>query len=90
MNKISNELKDLIKKILVPVEERITIDEILDHPWMTGQTKSEPLKLDFGRIKSFSSYSRVIIFVIKQFKKVISAYIAAQVPQKNIYNLGND
>jgi hypothetical protein len=36
MNKISSELKDLIKKILVPADKRISVDEVLKHPWMTG------------------------------------------------------
>jgi len=37
MNKVSAELKDLIKKILVSEDKRVSIDEILNHPWMTGK-----------------------------------------------------
>jgi calcium-dependent protein kinase len=35
--KLSASLKDLIRKILVPESKRITIDEILSHPWMTNK-----------------------------------------------------
>lgn len=38
MKNISSELKDLIKKILVPEKQRISIDQILNHPWMTCKT----------------------------------------------------
>lgn len=31
---VSGEAKDLIERILRPESERITIAEILDHPWL--------------------------------------------------------
>jgi len=34
---LSEEIKDLIRRILVPADKRITIDQILAHPWMTKQ-----------------------------------------------------
>lgn len=34
MKKISVELKDLIKRILQPEANRLTIDQIYQHPWM--------------------------------------------------------
>lgn len=34
MVNVSEQLKDLIKKILVPENERISLSEIFDHPWM--------------------------------------------------------
>jgi hypothetical protein len=54
MKKISAELKDLIRRILVPVEQRITIDEILQHTWMTGKSNEIPLKLDFSKMRQFA------------------------------------
>jgi hypothetical protein len=63
MQKISNDLKDLIKKILVPDDQRITIDQILSHPWMTGKVPEEPLKLNFFKMKQFANFSRVLLFL---------------------------
>jgi hypothetical protein len=54
MKKVSPELKDLIKKILVPEEYRITVDQILSHPWMTGKSNEAPLKLDFSKMRQFA------------------------------------
>jgi serine/threonine protein kinase len=58
---LSAEVKDLIKKILVPNKQRITIEEILKHPWMTKQLSHEPLKIDFKKLREFSSFSKVDI-----------------------------
>jgi hypothetical protein len=44
----------LIKKILVPEDHRITIDGILKHPWMTGKSNENPLKLDFSKMRQFA------------------------------------
>jgi hypothetical protein len=37
MNNVSAQAKDLIKKILVPRGNRISIEEIYKHPWMTDK-----------------------------------------------------
>lgn len=37
MNNVSPQAKDLIKKILVPRANRISIEEIYKHPWMTDK-----------------------------------------------------
>lgn len=58
---LTAEVKDLINKILVPADKRITIDEIFAHPWMTKQLPSVPLQLDFKRLKNFSNFSKVVI-----------------------------
>ena len=34
MAKISSNLKNLIKLMLVPANKRITLDQIYEHPWM--------------------------------------------------------
>lgn len=79
MKNVSAELKDLIKKILVPEEHRISIDQILKHPWMTGKSNEIPLRLDFSKMRQFAEFSRVHISLIK-FKTVVVAYIASQLP----------
>lgn len=35
MSSISMLLKDLLKKMLRPAKDRISIDDIYKHPWMT-------------------------------------------------------
>lgn len=35
MKSISSDLKQLIGSILVPENERISIDDIIEHPWLT-------------------------------------------------------
>ncbi len=34
MDGVSEECKDLIQKILLPAEKRMTIEQIFNHPWM--------------------------------------------------------
>ena len=34
MEKVSDNCKDLIKRMLVDPEKRITLNEIFNHPWM--------------------------------------------------------
>jgi hypothetical protein len=34
MDGVSAECRDLIQKILVPADKRVTIDQIFNHPWM--------------------------------------------------------
>ena len=63
MKDISPKLKDLIKKILVIEDHRIDIDTILKHPWMTEKPNNIALKLDFGKMKQFTCFSRVLIYL---------------------------
>jgi len=68
----------LIAKILTPVEKRLSLDEILKHPWVQKGNeikKLEPL-LDYKKMKKFATYSRL--------KAVVLAFIASQLPTKEI------
>lgn len=58
---LTEEVKDLIRRILVPAETRITIEEIMNHPWMTKQLPLSTLQLDFKRLRNFSNFSKVVI-----------------------------
>jgi len=46
-------LRDLISKILTPVQQRITLDEIFDHPWIKREYLHPNLQLDFSKMKKF-------------------------------------
>lgn len=76
--KLSAPLRDLLDRILVPKSKRITLDEILAHPWMqeTPLTTKKGLSLDFKKMKNFSSCSKL--------KAVSLAFIATQLPAKEI------
>ena len=77
MKHISGELKNLIKKMLVPAKVRITIEEIFNHPWMKAdEVNKVQLKLNFGKIISFTKYSKLKTFTV--------SFIASQMPGKEI------
>jgi hypothetical protein len=61
---------------LVEKDKRITIDEILAHPWLKEAPLAlhKGLKLDYEKMKSFSSCSKL--------KAVSLAFMAAQLPAK--------
>jgi calcium-dependent protein kinase len=80
MTNVSSSLKDLIKKILVEDDKRLTIKQIFDHPWMVSKANSTPLKLKFNKMSNFSKFSKL--------KTLAVTYIASQLPEKDIEKLG--
>lgn len=77
-------LRDLIKRILVPVEKRLSLDQILEHPWVkVGVEKPIKLnsKLDFAKMKKTTKFSKL--------KSVVSAFLCAQLPSKDIEYLAD-
>ncbi len=71
----------MISKILVPIEKRLTLDEILNHPWIKlgEKYKTMDLVLDYKKMKKFSYFSRL--------KAVVLAFISSQLPCKEIEHL---
>ena len=57
---LTAEVKDLIKRILVPSDKRLTIDEILHHPWMTKPLPENKLRLDFSKMRNFAKFTKVV------------------------------
>lgn len=74
MKLISIECKDLIRRMLKPQDERISIKEIFDHPWMNTELKKAKLKLNYGKIINFAKYSKLKTFAV--------SYIASQLSGK--------
>ena len=70
MDDISSNLKDLISKILQPVDKRISIEEIFNHPWIKNEAPKTPLKLSFARMQNYSKYSKL--------KKIVANVISSQ------------
>jgi hypothetical protein len=59
MKNLSQELKDLIGKMLQPEKKRITMEEIFSHPWMMTNLGKTNLRLSFGKMMNFAKYSKV-------------------------------
>lgn len=70
MNNVSLLLKDLLKKMLKPAIERITIEEIYRHPWMTVKVNKAPISIDFKMMANFSKFSKI--------KVIAATYLASQ------------
>lgn len=64
MKRVSPECKDLIKRILMPEDKRITIEEIYNHPWMKADLPNIPLELNFRRMFEYSKFSKVKFLII--------------------------
>lgn len=74
MESVSMLLKDLLKKILRPASERLTIPEIYKHPWMTVKLNRSPISVDFKIMASFSKFSKI--------KALAATYLASQMTAK--------
>mgnify|MGYP002344438131 CR=1 FL=1 len=79
----------MIKKILVTKEKRLTLDQILEHPWMkAGKANTTRLAIDFKKLRAFSKFSKVFFFIVIQLKTLSVTFIASQIPEKQIHDLG--
>jgi hypothetical protein len=56
---VSAEAKDLIEKILVPADKRITLEGIFSHPWMSKKVPTTNLKVSFRKMHEYSKFSKV-------------------------------
>lgn len=70
MKNVSLLLKDLLNKMLKPASERITIDQIYRHPWMTVKVNKAPISIDFKAMVNFSKFSKI--------KAISATYLASQ------------
>mmetsp|Transcript_5721 Transcript_5721/g.6132 ORF Transcript_5721/g.6132 Transcript_5721/m.6132 type:complete len:468 (-) Transcript_5721:151-1554(-) len=78
---VSESAKDLIKKMLCPVAERLKAGEVLEHPWFKENLKEEaPLPVNFGSLKNFRNSEKL--------KKATLTYIATQCSDAEIGELG--
>lgn len=79
---VSDLSKDLIKKMLTKPAQRINSQQVLEHKWMKADLKNAPnLKLNINSLKSFQNHEKL--------KKVALTYIASQMSEQEITELGN-
>ena len=79
---ISEEAKDLIKKMLSPSDTRLTAAEVLKHPWvqlLAPNSSNEGLKFQPTTFKSYSSSNK--------FKKAVLTYMASRLSEEEVKNL---
>ncbi|CAD8110982.1 unnamed protein product [Paramecium primaurelia] len=80
-NGVSNDVKDLIQKMLTKPDQRLTAGQVLQHPWLTAaEIPHSILTLDYKSFKGFSASNKL--------KKVTLTYIASQLSEVEIQELG--
>ena len=83
---ISIEAKDLISKMLIQEDQRLSASQCLQHPWF-NLIKDEKItfeKLNFGKDNFFKEYKDS-----NQLKKIVLLYIASKLEEKEILDLKN-
>ena len=81
-NRISDEAKDLLKKMLCEEEKRLTASEVLKHPWFKNENNKLSLeKLDFSS-SFFKDYKKTC-----ELKKMILFLIASRLQESEINDL---
>ena len=85
-SKISVEAKDLISKMLIHEDKRLSASQVLEHPWF-DLIKNEKItfeKLHFGKDNFFKEYKDS-----NQLKKIVLLYIASKLEENEILDLKN-
>ena len=81
---ISLEAKDLISKMLIPQEKRLSASQVLQHPWF-ALTKKESItfeRLNFNKRNFFKEYKESNLL-----KKIVLYYIASKLEENEILEL---
>jgi len=76
---VSNNAKELIKKMICAPEKRLTAEQVLQHEWMKVSDKKDSLAINYNTLKSFVAAERL--------KKVALVYIATQLSGTEIQEL---
>lgn len=79
-NSISPECKDLVSKMLVPADKRITAQQVLDHPWIKKfADKKEAAVVTPILTKNLKTFKGA-----QKVKKAVLTYLATQLSEKEI------
>ena len=72
---ISAEAKDLISKILTPERERLTLEQVLEHPWISNNSESKDFdNINTNLIDRLRNFTRCT-----RLRKAVATLIATQV-----------
>lgn len=72
----SPEVKDLIQKILVKADARISMKGVMEHPWMKKRIIDENMKINFLSLQTYQKCSLL--------KKIMISYIVSQLNEEDI------
>ena len=83
---ISNEAKDLLSKMIVKEDNRLSASQVLQHPWFNllndEKITLQNLNLNFGKENFFREYNES-----NQLKKIMLLYIASKLEENEILDL---
>ena len=81
---ISKEAKDLISKMLIKEDSRLSASQVLEHPWfnLLKDEKISLQNLNFGKENFFKEYSESNLL-----KKIMLLYIASKLEENEILDL---
>lgn len=78
---VSDDVKDLITKMIIRPEKRLTAGQVLDHPWMKKKTdKKLTHSLNITQLRNFMGYCKL--------KKAVLTFMASQLSENEIIELG--
>ena len=80
---ISNEVKNLLTKMICKEESRLTAEQILDHPWLKATTEKSPI--DLLPIKKKLNTFRAS----QKLQKAVLFYIASHINYSEVLKLKN-
>jgi calcium-dependent protein kinase len=81
-DKISSDVKDLIKKMICDPKERYTAEQVLNHTWVTKlapNSQEVVLELNIDNMKLYRNQTKL--------KKAVLIFIASRLNEKDIKNL---
>ena len=81
MKYVSPMAKDLVQRMMSPVEKRISLDEVLNHPWITDEVATRNRKFNFGKMINAAKSSKL--------KKFLMYSIVSDLSSQEIQELGN-
>jgi calcium-dependent protein kinase len=76
---VSEHAKDLIKKMLCPVDKRFSAQEVLNHPWFEKTSNDVKGEINLSKLKDYVKSNRL--------KKVVLNYIVTQTDESEIKDL---
>jgi len=78
---VSDSAKDLISRMICPLDQRLTAEQVLQHPWFQEKeiNQSQDLKLNLKILRSFMNAEKL--------KKIALTYIATQLNENEILEL---
>eukprot|EP00331_Platyophrya_macrostoma_P033866 CAMPEP_0176441590 /NCGR_PEP_ID=MMETSP0127-20121128/21290_1 /TAXON_ID=938130 /ORGANISM="Platyophrya macrostoma, Strain WH" /LENGTH=469 /DNA_ID=CAMNT_0017826401 /DNA_START=25 /DNA_END=1434 /DNA_ORIENTATION=+ len=80
-DEVTEEAKDLIRKMITKPEKRLTAQKVLEHPWMQKKSdKKSTHSVNITQLRNFMGYCKL--------KKAVLTFMASQLSENEIIELG--